>query len=54
LAKEIEMGYRKRDYILTIKPHLYLIRKGAIQIEDDNERLFEIFEKENGLAIMLN
>ncbi|WP_201341902.1 hypothetical protein [Abyssogena phaseoliformis symbiont] len=44
LAREIEIGYRKRDYILTIKPRfLYLVRKGAIQIEDDNERLFEIF-----------
>jgi hypothetical protein len=25
LVKEIEIGYRKRDYILTIKPQFYIL-----------------------------
>ena len=40
LGELVEVGYRKRGYILTIKPEfIYLVRKGAIQIEDENEKL---------------
>ena len=39
LGELVEVGYRKRGYILTIKPEfIYLVRKGAIQIEDENEK----------------
>jgi CBS domain-containing protein len=43
LVKEIQIGYRKRKHILTLKPDfLYLVRKGAVLIEDENEQLFSI------------
>jgi Predicted signal-transduction protein containing cAMP-binding and CBS domains len=43
LVKEIRIGYRKRKHILTLKPdYLYLVRKGAVLIEDENEKLFSI------------
>jgi len=43
LVKDIHIGYRKRKYILTLKPDfLYLVRKGAVLIKDENEQLFSI------------
>jgi len=31
LVKEIQIGYRKRKHVLTLKPNfLYLVRKGAV------------------------
>ena len=43
LLKDVQIGYRKRGYVLTVKPDfLYLVRKGAVLIEDENECLFSI------------
>ena len=43
LISETEVGYRRKGHILTLKPDfLYLVRKGAILIEDENEKLFSI------------
>ena len=38
-----QIGYRRKGHILTLKPNfIYLIRKGAISITDDNEKLFSL------------
>lgn len=43
LIETVDVGYRKRGYILTLKSEfIYLIRKGAVQIEDDNEKLYTL------------
>ncbi len=43
LIEIVDVGYRKRGYILTLKSEfIYLIRKGAIQIEDENEKLYTL------------
>ncbi len=46
LVKEIQIAYRKRGHVLAIKPDfLYLVRKGAVLIEDENEKLFSILSE---------
>jgi CBS domain-containing protein len=51
LVKEIRIGYRKRKHVLTLKPDfLYLVRKGAILIEDENEQLFSILGERQWLG----
>lgn len=43
LVVKTEIGYRRKGYVLTLKPNfLYLVRKGAVLIEDENESLFSI------------
>ncbi|RUA04528.1 MAG: cyclic nucleotide-binding/CBS domain-containing protein [Gammaproteobacteria bacterium] len=43
LLVKTEVCYRRKGHILTIKPdYLYLVRKGAVRIEDENEALFSI------------
>lgn len=38
-----QIGYRRKGHILTLKPNfIYLIRKGAISITNDNEKLFSL------------
>lgn len=43
LLTKTEIAYRRKGHILTIKPdYLYLVRKGAVRIEDENEALFSM------------
>ncbi|WXU00778.1 MAG: hypothetical protein Ctma_1510 [Catillopecten margaritatus gill symbiont] len=43
LLAKTEVAYRRKRHILTIKPdYLYLVRKGAVRIEDENEALFSL------------
>ena len=43
LILKTEIGYRRKGHVLTLKPdYLYLVRKGAVLIEDENEQLFSI------------
>ncbi len=43
LISKTEVGYRRKGHVLTLKPDfLYLVRKGAVLIEDENEKLFSI------------
>ncbi len=40
LVELVDVGYRQRGHVLTLKSEfIYVIRKGAIQIEDENEKL---------------
>lgn len=46
LLENVQTAYRKRGHILTLKPQfLYLVRKGAVLVEDDQEKIFSIYEK---------
>ena len=43
LIIKTQVAYRRKGHILTTKPDfLYLVRKGAVLIEDENEELFSI------------
>ncbi|CAC9996586.1 Predicted signal-transduction protein containing cAMP-binding and CBS domains [uncultured Gammaproteobacteria bacterium] len=43
LIIKTQVAYRRKGHILTIKPDfLYLVRKGAVLIKDENEELFSI------------
>ncbi|MDC9715298.1 MAG: putative nucleotidyltransferase substrate binding domain-containing protein [Gammaproteobacteria bacterium] len=43
LITKTQVAYRRKGHILTTKPDfLYLVRKGAVLIEDENEELFSI------------
>ncbi len=46
LITKTQVAYRRKGHVLTIKPDfLYLIRKGAVLIEDENEMLFSILDE---------